>query len=175
MKKLYVFLLTLVLCISLFGCTETGIENTQSSSTESQSVKVTEATKVTESTEATNVTDATNTTKATESTEAIEGTTATKPVHTHTWADATCSAPKTCTECGATSGLTAGHNFSDGKCISCGKTDPDYVQVTMVWIPTKGGKKYHSSESCSGMDNPDHVTKSQAEQQGFTPCKKCYK
>lgn len=52
---------------------------------------------------------------------------------------------------------------------------PDDAQATMVWIPTKGGTKYHSSQSCSGMDNPDQVTKSQAEQQGFTPCKKCYK
>lgn len=52
---------------------------------------------------------------------------------------------------------------------------PDGEQETMVWIPTKGGTKYHSKENCSGMDNPDHVTQSQAEQRGFTPCKKCYK
>lgn len=44
-----------------------------------------------------------------------------------------------------------------------------------VWIPTKGGKKYHSKPTCSNMSNPDEVTKAEAESQGFTPCKKCYK
>ncbi len=44
----------------------------------------------------------------------------------------------------------------------------------MVWIPTKGGKKYHSKKSCSGMIDPDHVKLSVAEERGFTACKKCY-
>lgn len=51
------------------------------------------------------------------------------------------------------------------------ETEP---QEEMVWIPTKGGKKYHSSSSCSGMDDPEHVTISQAKARGFTPCKRCY-
>lgn len=45
----------------------------------------------------------------------------------------------------------------------------------LVWIPTKGGKKYHSTSSCSNMDNPSHVTIETAIAKGFTPCKKCYK
>ena len=45
----------------------------------------------------------------------------------------------------------------------------------LVWIPTKGGKKYHSKSSCSNMDNPNHVTIETAKAKGFTPCKKCYK
>lgn len=44
-----------------------------------------------------------------------------------------------------------------------------------VWIPTKGGKKYHANAACSGMIGPEEVTKAEAESQGFTPCKKCYK
>lgn len=44
----------------------------------------------------------------------------------------------------------------------------------MVWIPTRGGKKYHNRSTCSGMIDPDYVTVSQAERKGFTPCKKCY-
>ena len=92
----------------------------------------------------------------------------------HSWKDATCSEPKTCTVCGTTSGLTAGHSFVSGKCASCGKTDPDYRQETMVWIPTKGGTKYHSNSSCSGMEDPSFVTKSKAEALGFTACKKCH-
>ena len=45
----------------------------------------------------------------------------------------------------------------------------------MVWIPTKGGKKYHSKATCSNMSEPDYVTIEEAERLGFTPCKKCYK
>lgn len=44
----------------------------------------------------------------------------------------------------------------------------------MVWIPTKGGTKYHKKSTCSGMDGPEQVTISEAEARGFTPCKKCY-
>ena len=92
----------------------------------------------------------------------------------HTWKDATCSDPKTCTVCGTTSGLTAGHNFSNGSCITCGKADPDYKRETMVWIPTKGGTKYHTHAGCSNMDDPNYVTQAKAESLGFTPCKRCH-
>lgn len=91
----------------------------------------------------------------------------------HTWKDATCTTPKTCTICGNTTGLLAGHKFSNGKCTICGKADPNNTGVTMVWIPSSG-KKYHSNSSCSGMKNPSQVSKSKAESLGYTPCKKCY-
>ena len=42
-----------------------------------------------------------------------------------------------------------------------------------VWIPNSG-HKYHSKPSCSGMKNPSKVTKEEAIQRGFEPCKKCY-
>ena len=45
----------------------------------------------------------------------------------------------------------------------------------MVWIPTKGGKKYHKSSDCSNMDGPRKVTLSEAKSLGFTACKRCYK
>lgn len=44
----------------------------------------------------------------------------------------------------------------------------------MVWIPTGGGKKYHSRSSCSNMDNPSNVPLSTAIARGFTPCKRCH-
>ena len=44
----------------------------------------------------------------------------------------------------------------------------------LVWIPTNGGKKYHSHSGCSNMKNPNQVTKATAEANGFTPCAKCY-
>ena len=43
----------------------------------------------------------------------------------------------------------------------------------MVWIP-KSGSKYHSNENCSNMKNPTQVTKEEAEDRGYEPCKKCY-
>ena len=43
----------------------------------------------------------------------------------HTFAPATCTAPKTCA-CGATEGEALGHTFVDGNC-ACGAADPDYV------------------------------------------------
>ncbi|MDD3410788.1 MAG: hypothetical protein PHY12_08240 [Eubacteriales bacterium] len=45
---------------------------------------------------------------------------------------------------------------------------------TMVWVPTKGGTKYHSSETCSNMKEPRSIPLSQAEAEGFTPCKRCH-
>lgn len=44
-----------------------------------------------------------------------------------------------------------------------------------VWIPNKGGTKYHKKSSCSNMDNPSNVSLDDAKAAGFTPCKKCYK
>lgn len=43
-----------------------------------------------------------------------------------------------------------------------------------VWIPTNGGKKYHSRSGCSNMKNPQEVTISEAKSRGFTPCGRCY-
>ncbi len=51
-------------------------------------------------------------------------------------------------------------------------TEPE-EPAEMVWIPTSG-TKYHSNESCSNMKNPSKVTKEEAIDRGYTPCKKCY-
>lgn len=50
--------------------------------------------------------------------------------------------------------------------------EPEPSEV-MVWIPASGSK-YHSNPSCSNMKNPSEVPKSQAEAEGYTPCKKCW-
>lgn len=44
----------------------------------------------------------------------------------------------------------------------------------MVWIPTHGGKKYHSRSDCSGMKEPIQVTEEEAISRGYTPCKRCH-
>lgn len=48
------------------------------------------------------------------------------------------------------------------------------VDGDTVWIPIHGGSKYHADASCSGMNSPEQVTKDEALQRGFEPCKRCY-
>ena len=59
------------------------------------------------------------TTKATEA----PTTKPTEPPHVHSWKDATCQAPKTCTDCGATEGDVGKHNFVDSICSVCQAAD----------------------------------------------------
>lgn len=56
-------------------------------------------------------------------------------------------------------------------------TVPQYSEVgaDLVWVPVKGGTKYHKSSICSNMKEPIQVNKSTAINYGYTPCKKCYK
>lgn len=103
----------------------------------------------------------------------------------HSYSDATCTSAKICTYCGISEGIALGHILVDGVCSRCGFTDTQNVETQidnteisdndMVWIPTKGGKKYHKNSDCSNMIDPQNVTKSEAENQGFTACKRCYK
>ena len=44
---------------------------------------------------------------------------------------------------------------------------------TPVWIPTNGGKKYHSKPGCSNMKDPVQVTVREAISRGFDACKRC--
>lgn len=44
----------------------------------------------------------------------------------------------------------------------------------LVWVPTKGGKKYHSYSGCSNMIDPIQVSVETAVKNGFTPCKRCH-
>ena len=105
--------------------------------------------------------------------------------HIHSFTTATCTSAKICTYCGISEGIALGHILVDGVCSRCGFTDTQNVETQidnteisdndMVWIPTKGGKKYHKTSDCSNMIEPQNVTKTEAENQGFTACKRCYK
>ncbi|MGN1340875.1 MAG: hypothetical protein ACI4WS_11330 [Oscillospiraceae bacterium] len=44
----------------------------------------------------------------------------------------------------------------------------------MVWVPTNGGTKYHSTSSCSNMKAPRYVSIEIAIAEGFTACKRCH-
>lgn len=57
---------------------------------------------------------------------------------------------------------------------SSSSAPPVQSQEEMVWIPTKGGTKYHSRSNCSNMIDPDYVTKDYAISQGFEACKRCH-
>ena len=59
------------------------------------------------------------------------------------------------------------------KAVTTVQPDDDTGSVEMVWIPNSG-KKYHSRSGCSNMKNPTQVTKQQAINMGYGPCKKCY-
>lgn len=48
------------------------------------------------------------------------------------------------------------------------------TQTAMVWIP-QSGSKYHSKAGCSNMKNPSQVSKDEAINAGYEPCKRCYK
>lgn len=53
-------------------------------------------------------------------------------------------------------------------------SEKEETQGEMVWIPTKGGTKYHSRSNCSNMIDPEYVSKESAISQGFEACKRCY-
>lgn len=55
-------------------------------------------------------------------------------------------------------------------------TIPTYedTEGNLVWVPVKGGTKYHSRASCSNMEDPMQVTVDHATANGYTPCKRCY-
>lgn len=95
-------------------------------------------------------------------------------VHTHDFAPADCTAPKTCKICKETEGDPLSHTYADGKCVKCDSDDLSYKGGVRVWIPTKGGDMYHIESTCSQMIDPKLVTVSDAQAQGFTPCSKCY-
>ena len=64
----------------------------------------------------------------------------------------------------------AGHSQSGS-----GVTVPTPEQgENLVWIPTNGGTKYHTSAKCCNMKNPIQVTLETALANGFTPCKRCH-
>ncbi len=53
------------------------------------------------------------------------------------------------------------------------KASENQQNETVVYV-SGSGKKYHSNSSCSGMKSPQELTLTEAENRGYTPCKKCY-
>ena len=52
--------------------------------------------------------------------------------------------------------------------------DGNIAGENLVWVPVNGGTKYHTRSSCSKMEDPVQIPLTEAEQRGYTPCKKCH-
>ena len=68
-------------------------------------------------------------------------------MHTHTWREAGCTDPKTCTGCGVTLGEAPGHDWKGLNCTRCGEarenpfvdTDPEGFYFDAVLWAVEGG------------------------------------
>ena len=65
-----------------------------------------------------------------------------------------------------------GSSSADGSSV----TVPPHAESegNLVWIPTNGGTKYHSTSSCSQMENPIQVSIETAKAYGYTACGRCH-
>jgi len=55
------------------------------------------------------------------------------PLKAHSFREADCTTPKTCSACGNTSGFALGHSYAEGKCQRCNVTDPGYSSVQKIY------------------------------------------
>ena len=113
-------------------------------------------------------TEATNPTEPMKPTEPTEPTVPTEPPHVHTWDDATCTTPKTCTECGATEGKALGHTWQNATCTNpqtCSvcetkdgtALDHDYSKVVTVPTCTAQGYTTYTCAGCGDQYQSDIV------------------
>ncbi len=75
--------------------------------------------------------------------------------HEHIWTEATCTAPKTCSECGETEGEVLEHTWVEATCteekhcIECGETEGEVLEHT--WIEAN----YQAPKTCSVCSTTD--------------------
>lgn len=143
MKRLVVLFLVVCMLAAILG----GCKKQDKSPTTTQTEDVAEATGTLEESvnPETYAIDSTQT-PSTENTEpATVPTTSTTPTTTptvptqcsHTYKDATCTNPKTCTKCNATEGNAAGHNWANATCTApktCTKCNATEGKAAHSWI-----------------------------------------
>lgn len=181
MNRAFSIFLTIALVFCLCACTEdysTVSNNIAKKSTSAISTPTTvkndlETQSNTAVTETKHIHSWKDATCSTPKTCSICGDTAGSPAD-HSWEAATCTAPKTCAICKKTTGSTIAHDYVNGTCKVCGKEDPSDPKNITVWIPTNGGTKYHTNSGCSNMLNPEQTTLDRAIQLGFEVCKRCH-
>lgn len=76
-------------------------------------------------------------------------------------------------------GSPSSSTSSSGSTSSGGGTSvtvPSHSETegNLVWVPTKGGTKYHSKSSCSQMEDPIQVSIETAIANGYTACGRCH-
>lgn len=67
------------------------------------------------------------------------------------------------------SSLTKGDKYDSEGILIYIEPDEDGT----VWVPVRGGKKYHKKSECSGMIDPVWVNIPHATELGYTACMKC--
>ena len=80
----------------------------------------------------------------------------------HSWLDATCQDPKTCSVCNATEGSTGSHNYVEGVCSVCSAVEPEVGEPTTVEIAIAGSTGAVSGKSISWTSGDVTVTNNQA-------------
>ena len=106
------------------------------------------------------------------------------PTHTHTFAAATCTTPKTCS-CGLTEGTAVGHSWQDAtytvakKCSTCGATDGAPLEKPgeenyhgHVYTGGSSSKKFHYEANCAGK-NSHEITWEDVTKRNLGPCGTC--
>lgn len=97
--------------------------------------------------------------------------------HEHTWIDATCTAPKTCSECGETEGEALGHTWVEATCAEpktcsvCGETEGETLAHT--WVEATCAESKHCSVCGETEGEPLEHTLSEANYQQAATCEVC--
>lgn len=97
--------------------------------------------------------------------------------HEHTWMEATCTVPKTCSECGETEGEALGHTWVEATCAEpktcsvCGETEGETLAHT--WIDATCAEAKHCSVCGEIEGEPLEHTLTEANYQQAAICEVC--
>lgn len=88
--------------------------------------------------------------------------------HAHTWAEATCATPKTCSECGATEGEVLEHTWVEATCAApktcsgCGTTEGETLEH--AWVEAT----YTTPKTCSECGETEGTCKQVCVEEKYT-------
>lgn len=97
--------------------------------------------------------------------------------HEHTWMEATCTAPKTCSECNKAEGEALGHTWVDATCAEpktcsvCGEIEGETLAHT--WVEATCAKAKHCSVCGEIEGEPLEHTLTEANYQQAAACEVC--
>lgn len=97
--------------------------------------------------------------------------------HEHTWAEATCTEPKTCSECGKTEGEALGHTWVEATCTEakhcnvCGETEGEPLEHT--WVEATCAEAKHCDVCGETEGEPLEHTLTEANYQQAAACEVC--